>query len=142
MIRFQVNGVPVPKARPRFGQRRAYSDPKSAAYERSVAWAAKIAMGRRRPLTGALSADMSIFVPWPKSVGVADRIFRVETGQTHAVGRPDCDNYAKQLLDACNKIVYADDAIVTDLTIRKRYSDNPCVVILIWQIGESNGEGT
>ena len=52
-------------------------------------------------------------------------------GQEHRpTTKPDADNVAK-LLDALNKIVWADDAQIVALHIFKHYSDRPRIEISI-----------
>ena len=52
-------------------------------------------------------------------------------------GRPDLDNLIKALTDACNGIVWRDDAQIVRLMAEKRYSEQPgasiSVIPLIWQ---------
>lgn len=137
MIRIALDGIPVPKARARILKSGgSYTPAKSAAYARSVAWAAKAAMAGRKPLTGALSADIVFYMPWPKSLSEDDIAERIALNEVRAIGRPDVDNMVKQVADACNGIVYRDDAQVTDLTVRKRYCVKPGFVMHIRQIGE------
>lgn len=45
------------------------------------------------------------------------------------ITRPDADNISKIYLDALNEIAWTDDNIITELTVRKLYSREPCVVI-------------
>lgn len=137
MIRIALDGVPVPKARPRFLKSgRAYSDPASAAYAKAVAWSAKAAMGHRKPLAGALSADIVFYMPWPKSLSDDDIAERIAMNETHVTTKPDLSNMVKNVEDALNGIVYRDDSQITDLTVRKRYCNNPGIVMQIKQIGE------
>ena len=51
--------------------------------------------------------------------------------RTLPVTRPDLDNMAKLVLDACNKFLWADDAQITDLEIYKRYSSMPSIQLQI-----------
>ncbi len=43
--------------------------------------------------------------------------------------RPDCDNFCKTLLDACNRFLWVDDAQVTTMTIKKRYGLMPAIFL-------------
>lgn len=45
--------------------------------------------------------------------------------------KPDADNIAKIVADALNGLAYEDDAQITQLTVLKRYSDEPCVRVEI-----------
>ncbi len=45
--------------------------------------------------------------------------------------RPDWDNLGKLISDAMNKIVYDDDGQLTDVRVRKRYSEEPRVEVIM-----------
>lgn len=48
------------------------------------------------------------------------------------VGKPDCDNLVKPIKDACNKVVWTDDARVVSEHVYKRYtSGRPCTEVWI-----------
>ena len=64
----------------------------------------------------------------PKRLKKADRELAID-GVIVPTTRPDADNYAKAALDACNAILFKDDAQVTDLIVRKRYSVTPRLLI-------------
>lgn len=48
--------------------------------------------------------------------------------------KPDSDNIAKVVADALNGIAYDDDAQIADLTVIKRYTEDPCVKVTIEEI--------
>ena len=48
--------------------------------------------------------------------------------------KPDVDNYAKGVKDACNGILWRDDSQVVELFVRKFYSLNPRVVVKVREI--------
>ena len=52
-------------------------------------------------------------------------------GLLFPVKKPDADNFAKSALDACNKVVWVDDAQVVDLHVFKRFSDQPRLAVKI-----------
>lgn len=127
-----VPGVPVAKGRPRITTRggfaRAYTPAKTVRYEDLVRIAAADAMGPREPITGQVLVCVTAYVAIPKSMPKRDQRAAVD-GIKHPVTRPDADNYAKAALDGCNGILFKDDSQVTDLIVRKRYSDRPRLVI-------------
>lgn len=57
---------------------------------------------------------------------LANRIFPVK--------KPDCDNIAKIILDALNKIAYKDDSQVIELSVKKLYSEKAKVLVHIEEI--------
>ncbi|WP_343518112.1 RusA family crossover junction endodeoxyribonuclease [Sphingomonas sp.] len=132
LIVVTVPGAPVAKGRPRISTRggfaRAYTPAKTARYEDLVRIAACDRMNGNSPVQGQVTLCVTAYVPIPKSMPKRDREAAVE-GLKHPVTRPDADNYAKAALDGCNGILFKDDSQVTDLIVRKRYSDRPRLVI-------------
>jgi Holliday junction resolvase RusA-like endonuclease len=51
-------------------------------------------------------------------------------------GKPDLDNVAKAILDACNGIAYVDDKQVARLTVSKAYSTEPGVEVYMHEVLE------
>lgn len=102
---FFVEGKPVPKGRPRFNTRtgRAYTPASTVEWETTVAWHARIAMGSKGRLIGAVTVSLNFYGANPLA---------------------DVDNLAKACLDAMNEIVYADDRQVKYTTI-ERTTDDP-----------------
>lgn len=45
--------------------------------------------------------------------------------------KPDADNLAKAALDACNGIIWRDDALICSLLVKKRYAAYPCLEIKV-----------
>jgi Holliday junction resolvase RusA-like endonuclease len=52
----------------------------------------------------------------------------------HHISRPDVDNYAKAVLDACNGVLYLDDSQIADLHASKKYSDVPRVEVTMIEL--------
>jgi Holliday junction resolvase RusA-like endonuclease len=132
LIVVTVPGVPVAKGRPRISTAgkfpRAYTPAKTVRYEDLIKIAAYGRMEGRAPIQGQVTLSITAYVPIPKSMPKRDQRDAVE-GIKHPVTRPDADNYAKAALDGCNGILFKDDSQVTDLVVRKRYSDRPRLVI-------------
>lgn len=51
------------------------------------------------------------------------RIQAIREGKEYPMKKPDVDNIAKIILDSLNKIAYDDDVQVTDLIVRKRWTE-------------------
>lgn len=132
LIVVTVPGAPVAKGRPRITARggfaRAYTPAKTVRYEDLVRIAAYDAMNGNAPVTGQVTVCITAYVQPPKSMRKRDREAAAE-GLLHPTTRPDADNYAKAALDGCNGILFKDDAQVTDLIVRKRFSERPRLVI-------------
>ena len=108
---------------------RHYTPTDMRTYQEAIAWRAKSAMAGRPPLIGALAIRCFAMVEIPKSWSRRDR-----DAALHASSRPDWDNYAKTICDACNKIVYKDDAqIVRALTI-KEYAERPGIIFEVYEL--------
>lgn len=108
--RYWINADPVPQGRPRFGNGHAYEDRKSRDFKRFVS--AVVGMRKEDPLEGPLCVTLKFHVARPKTVT-----------RDYPTVRPDIDNYAKAILDACNGIVWDDDAQIVELRLSKRYAD-------------------
>ena len=130
-IEIRLDGEPVAKARARYASKTGHfhPEPKTAAFELQLQWAAKIAMKNRAPLTGAIQMTFIAFLPIPKSWSAKDHIAALR-GEIYPTAKPDWDNSGK-ITDALNKIVWLDDAQVVMATVHKRYSDRPRLEISI-----------
>lgn len=139
MISFTIPGAPVAKGRPRVTSRggfaRAYTPAKTRHYEDLIKCEAFAAMGGRAPLDEPVSMVVTAYVAPPKSLSKKSRQDALD-GVLKPSTRPDLDNYAKCALDACNAIVFRDDSLITDLIVRKRYSERPRLTITVEIDGE------
>jgi len=139
-IKIRVPGDPVAKGRPRAtaigGHARMYTPATTRAYEQRVAVAAREATAKAPPMDGALSVSIEITMQIPASWGRAKRADAL-AGLVMPTGRPDLDNLVKALTDACNGIVWRDDAQIVRLMAEKRYGEQPgasiSVIPLKWQ---------
>jgi Holliday junction resolvase RusA-like endonuclease len=130
---FSVYGQPVPKKRPRvtrYGH--AYTPKESLAYDTEVALMAKSAMGTSEPLETPVAAYIYINYAIPPSY-TKKRREACLNGSERPTGQNlgDIDNVAKQILDACNGIVYKDDRQVVSLHVTKRYDTISSVHVCI-----------
>jgi len=92
-------------------------------YQKALAWQAKAVMGPRPLLTGPLAVTVTAVMSVPKSWSQKDRDAAL-TGVIRPTGKPDWDNFGKQL-DAFKGVVWVDDAIVVDARVIKVYGENP-----------------
>jgi Holliday junction resolvase RusA-like endonuclease len=140
VIEFTVRGLPAPQ-----GSKRAFrnkhsgriqqveSSTRVAPWRSDVRDAAERAMtdtkaGVERiyqhpvpPLGGPVAVELAFRLPRPKGHHGA-RGLRPSAPVWPAV-KPDLDKLARAVLDALAGIVIADDALVVDLGVRKRYAD-------------------
>lgn len=134
MINFFIPGPPVGKGRPRAARRgkhiTLYTPAKTVSYESTVALTAAQAMGTRKPLIGALRADLIISLPVPASWS-KKRTQAALDGLEHPTKKPDADNVVKAVCDAVNGIVWIDDVQVVALTAIKQYAQVPGVQVRV-----------
>ena len=137
MIEFIVPGEPVGKGRPRAFRMgngvRMHTPDKTARYENLVAMAAQEAMAGRPPLDGPLEVELEVRMPVPLSKPKRWRDAAL-AGAIRPTKKPDADNFAKGL-DACNMIVWVDDAQIVDLHVKKIYHEAPAFVARVREIG-------
>ena len=145
-IEFFVPGAPVGKERPRAARRGTgvvmFTPEKTAGYEALVAAAASNAMrAEAGPLfTGPLEAVLEMRIPIPASWSKAHKAAAL-AGTELPTSKPDIDNVVKAILDACNGVVFRDDAQVVMLVATKAFSDEPGVRVVIRECGWIAGIG-
>jgi Holliday junction resolvase RusA-like endonuclease len=141
LLSITIPGAPVAKGRPKLSTRggfaRAYTPAKTRHYEDLIRCEAANAMGERTPIDEPVSMIVTAYVAPPKSLSKVNRAAALD-GTIKPVTRPDADNYAKAALDGCNAIIFRDDSLVTDLIVRKRYSERPRLTITV-ETGEDYG---
>jgi Holliday junction resolvase RusA-like endonuclease len=127
-----VDGAPVAKGRARVTTRgrfaRVYTPAKTRHYEDLVRCEAVKVMQGRLPIQGAVTLTVAAYLAMPKGFSRVKRAEAID-GILKPTTRPDADNFCKAALDGCNGILFRDDSQVTDLIIRKRYSNRPRLVI-------------
>ncbi len=130
-ITITVDGVPVPKARPRVLRTgHVYTPAKSVAYERQVQLAATLAMRGQARLSGAVQATLRFDLPIPASWSARKRAAAI-TGDVLPTSKPDLDNLLKSVLDGIRTIVIGDDAVIVDVRATKRYGVSPLTICTI-----------
>jgi crossover junction endodeoxyribonuclease RusA len=113
MIKFSIDGQPIPKARPRVSKKRAYTPARTAAWEDAVGWAARAA--QVEPAMGDVYVSLQF---WRKGKA-----------------RADLDNLVKGVLDGLNGIAYDDDKQVVSLRATVEYGhEKPGVDVIIERI--------
>ena len=130
----KMSGEPRGKGRPRAtvrgGYASVYTDPKTKKYEASVRAVATAAMAGQDPFEGPLSVSLRFRMPIPKSATRRARAGMV-AGEIAHLSRPDIDNLTKSVLDALNKVAFADDGQVVRNFAVKVYAEQPGVDIRI-----------
>lgn len=122
-ISFFVPGEPVPKGRPRMfrgkdGGIGSYTPDKTTAWEQTIKYHASQIVKAAGMAEGALAVEFDFRMPRPASVS--------EKKRAYPMVKPDLDNLDKAVMDALNKLVWADDAQVCCKGSLKRYVASPC----------------
>ena len=136
-IIFSVSGAPVGKQRPRMTKRgHTYTPQKTVDAEKRVsaaAWQAMVLAGytvTAKPVVVTLEIEAPIPKSWTKRDKLAAELNAIKPS------RPDLDNVLKLVLDACNRLVYHDDAQVHHAVVSKKYGagEGRILVKMEWPI--------
>lgn len=133
-LAFTIPGKPISKGRPRFTVRNGfatvYTPAKTREGEAAIAKIAKVVMRGVAPATGAVKLRiLFVFAPpasWSKQMREL-----AAAGHVIHTSKPDADNCAKAILDALNGIAWADDCLITDVIMSKRYGAAPRTDVVI-----------
>jgi Holliday junction resolvase RusA-like endonuclease len=143
-----IPGEPTAKGRPKYSARNgfamAYTPARTVLTESTIALFASQAMAGRPPLSSAITIEITAYRakgmpgkatarPGSKARAEYDA---AQAGKLCPVTKPDVDNYAKAVCDALNGVVFLDDAQITDLIVRKRYSSSPRLSICVRENGQ------
>lgn len=83
------------------------------------------------PFSKPISLSVEFFFPWRKT----EKKSVMAKGWHYHTTKPDADNALKGLMDVMNRLgFFTDDSIVCDLSVLKRYSDKPQVIIDIEEL--------
>lgn len=142
VVSFTVPGVPVGKGRARFVRAtgHAYTPSKTRAYETLVKVMAKQAMRGRKPFSEACAVFIHVLLTPPQSWSRTKWDFALGGGRW-PTGKPDLDNYAKIVVDACNGVVFDDDRQVVKLTATKTYHKSNVVTVEVETIATRMAAG-
>lgn len=126
MIRFEIPGKPVPKARPRVVHGHAFTPEKTKDFEALVAMKYKAAGGTVHdgPVAVAIAVWYQMPKSWPKwKKGDYDLMPHTS--------KPDLDNVIKSILDGLNGCAWEDDAQVSKIRAVKHWYDGEPMTIVI-----------
>ena len=73
----------------------------------------------------------------PKSTTKKDKA-KMLSGLILPAKIPDIDNITKSILDGLNKVLYKDDKQVIELSVKKKYGEEPCVIVEYETINPDN----
>src|SRR5262245_33848066 len=130
-VTIAIGGPPTAKGRPRMTRRGiAYTPSRTRKYEAHGRLAAQLAMDGKSPINMPVRAEIVIDLPVPASWSGKRRDAALR-GEVRPTTRPDADNYVKAALDAINAIAIADDSLVVELVVSKRYASIPQLTIVV-----------
>lgn len=129
MVKFEVPGEPTAKARPRIGKGFAYTPKKTVNYENWVKECYLIT-NNKTMLEGILKAEIIAYMSIPKSKSKKLQE-KMRSGEERPQKKPDLDNICKAILDSLNGIAYKDDSQIVEVVLKKYYSDNPRVEVML-----------
>jgi Holliday junction resolvase RusA-like endonuclease len=102
---------PVSASRPRVSRWGTYyAEPYKSWKKRAAAEVRESLPPKHKPIDCVMKVTIHCAVPRPKTTKLP-------------MPKPDVDNYAKAVLDACNKQVWTDDWLIRELTITKEWVD-------------------
>lgn len=116
-----VEGTIRGKQRPRMNTKagRAFTPNQTINYEN---WIKQCYIEQSNKLfEGPLKVRIEVYYSIPKSYS-KKRIQAIKDDEDYPMKTPDVDNVAKIVLDSLNKIAYADDKQVVELTVIKRWT--------------------
>ncbi len=119
MMRYIIEGNPMPLARARISGRRVYD----AQHEAKLIHAITLSNqhGDRPLYMGPLMLDVTFYLKMPK---LSERKI-IERNNLYHYYKPDLSNLIKLVEDIANEIIYKDDAQICAITSRKVYHEIP-----------------
>lgn len=140
-IRFTVLGEPQGKARPRtvthgkggkpLNFAITYTPQETVMYENLIITEFRRQAGNFRFQNGEY-VDMRVLAYYsiPASTSKKKRKLMIE-GKIRPTKKPDWDNIGKVVSDSLNNIAYQDDAHIVDAQVRKFYSEQPRIEVVL-----------
>ena len=125
---FTIFGKPYAKKRPRFSRKsgRAFNPSENTVAENSLG--AVAATHFPQPLTGPVRLEIIAVFGIPASWAKAKK---AAMAYRHHTQKPDCDNIGKWVCDGLNRIAWADDCQVAEITVRKSWGPNDQTTIFV-----------
>jgi len=133
-VRFEVRGNPVTQGSMKaFVPRGArfpvvtHSNPKTTEWRNLIALEAR-KVAPPNPWRGPVLLDVTFRLQRPKSHYGAKNV--KPSAPSLPAGRPDCDKLLRGLGDALSGVIYADDAQLVEISVRKEYGPAGAVIEL------------
>jgi|SRR5699024_3411484 len=110
---FTVPGRAIPAIRMNHRMKRTKRNMKYMAYRNQIAWTAKSEY-KGKPVDCDVGVNVNIYLNGGR--------------------QGDVDNYFKTITDSMNKIVYADDSQIKEMTARKLECENERVEVVVYEL--------
>jgi len=133
----RIEGAPVPKGRPRVTKAgHVYTPAPTRVYEIAIQLATRAVMKGREPTERPVVVHVAAIFEPPASLS-KKRKQELIAGEVHAI-KPDLDNLVKAALDGISGETMAilNDSQITEICAFKRYGDQSCLMIDVFEIGE------
>ena len=122
MITFEVPGVPIAKARPKFARRGKFVSTYNPQESEEGMWLTKAMSAMpKEPIAGPVTLSCAFFFPIPKSWSKKKHAAAAD-GLIYHTKKPDLDNLVKFVKDCLNGVAWLDDAQVVNLSASKKYT--------------------
>ena len=122
MITFEVPGVPIAKARPKFARRGKFVSTYNPQESEEGMWLVKaMAAMPKEPIIGPIALTCVFFFPIPQSWSKKKQKAAADWSLRHTK-KPDLDNLVKFVKDCLNGVAWLDDAQVFRLLTEKHYT--------------------
>lgn len=140
-VRFNVLGEPRGKGRPKFttrgGYARAITPETTASYENLIMLEYRRQCGTKRfEDSDMIGMRIIAYYGVPKSASKKKRLAMLD-GSIRPTKKPDNDNIVKVVEDALNNVAYKDDKNVVDCVVQKYYSEQPQIIVEMWNAAQS-----
>jgi len=130
VIEFEIKGKPVPWQRAGRAGKRTFDTPRNVASKRLIAFAAQDAM-RHLPCPFQHAVRIEMVFAWTRPR---------RSNSSFKATRGDLDNFCKLVLDACQGILFEDDAQVAVLTAQKIFhADEPTTKVTCFPLETEPG---
>ena len=131
-----VEGVPVPKGRPRVTRAgHVYTPQKTREYEGRIRNATMILMAGREPTALPCVVHVGVFFEPPRSLSKKKRAELFAGGGFHAI-KPDLDNVVKAALDGiCGEnMAIFDDKQIVEICCYKTYAQSARLAVDVYEV--------
>ena len=129
-MKFEIDGQPQGKARPRITRYSHYTPQKTKDYEYYIKQCFMVAGGRMIEQGKAISMTLTAVYQIPKSF-TKKKQAAASLGEIKPLTKPDIDNVIKVVCDALNGVAYKDDTQITSVTAIKYYGEQPKITVYL-----------